>query len=150
MGWTSEGWWFYSWQEQRQRVETGSGAHPLRRVPGPLSLWVKRTRVMVTTHLYLVQSLRIIRALSAFSYMPSCVHRDNFISAHYWMWTIFCELLLHLERAVLRNEIECKYLVWTYILIQLFRLIELASEYCCGLLSKRECIVAGRLIAFAS
>jgi hypothetical protein len=27
MGWTSEEYWFYSWQEQRQRVETGSGAH---------------------------------------------------------------------------------------------------------------------------
>jgi hypothetical protein len=28
MGGTAEGWWFYSRQEQRQRVETGSGAHP--------------------------------------------------------------------------------------------------------------------------
>jgi len=27
MGWTTEGCWFYSRQEPRQRVETGSGAH---------------------------------------------------------------------------------------------------------------------------
>jgi len=62
---------------------TGSGAHPVQRVPGPLSLWVKPTRIMVTTHLYLVQSLRINRALSALPYMPSYVHRDNFISVCY-------------------------------------------------------------------
>jgi len=29
--------------------------------------------------------------------------------------------------------------VWTYILVQLFILSELASEYCRGVLSKREC-----------
>jgi hypothetical protein len=47
--------------------------------------------------------------------------------------------MLRLERVVLRNEIESKYPVWTYILIQLFTLIELDFEYCRGVLSKREC-----------
>jgi hypothetical protein len=84
MGWATEGWWFFSRQEQSQRVETGYEAHLATCSTGTgASFPVGKANVHNGDHSPLSGAEFKSNSSSAFPCMSSCVHRDNFISACY-------------------------------------------------------------------